>query len=278
MTSRIMSDAEIRRRKKTQGHVSQATGALGLAALGGTLAASRTGRGQLRKIPALKNKIAAPPPKDPNRDRIQGAITPVLATSAGLGGASSFNFAAYTGAESRKRKQAVPAPVKKDIGMDMGYFGEEGHPVKLPEIKVPIEKAWEPVASSYSPEGSRKKRAKAYETGALVGAGAGGAVAASQGTKAVQAGKKVKVVPNAAQLKPVKEGSNLVTRHGKSFKALDIDTLKPALKHGGKAAAGVAAVGAATYGHKKLKEKQSGSWQSYGKALTMDEIEKNLGR
>ena len=40
----MMSDAEIKRRKRVQGHVSQATGALGLAALGGTLAASRGGR------------------------------------------------------------------------------------------------------------------------------------------------------------------------------------------------------------------------------------------
>ena len=113
---RAMSDTEIRHRKKVQAGVSQAGGVLGLTALGGTLAASRGGRTALRKIPQLKPHIKAPAPKDPNRDRIQGAVTPVLATSAGLGGLGAFNFAAYTKAESRKRKAAVPKePMKKNM-------------------------------------------------------------------------------------------------------------------------------------------------------------------
>src|SRR5678815_4370214 len=134
--ARLMSDAEIKRRKRVQGHVSQATGALGLAALGGTLAASRGGRNTLRKIPALQSKIKKPPPLDPKRDKIKGAVTPVLATSAGLGGIGSFNFAAYTNAESRKRQQKKP--VVKSMGIQMGHYGEEGRPLRKEEI----EKAW----------------------------------------------------------------------------------------------------------------------------------------
>ena len=112
MAKRIMSDAEIRRRKHLQGTISQTTGTLGLTALGGTLLASRGGRNTLRKIPQLKNKIKAPPAKDPDRDKIKGAVTPILATGAGLGGLGAFNFAAYTNAESRKRKAGMTT-VKK---------------------------------------------------------------------------------------------------------------------------------------------------------------------
>lgn len=149
-SSRLMSDAEIRRRKKVQGHVSQATGALGLTALGGTLAASPAGRNALRKIPKLQEKVAAPKKKDPDRDRIKAATVPVLATSAGLGGASSFNFAAYTGAESRKR---------------------------------PVRKNWSATAGSYSPERNRRRRNDAYPG---LAAGASGGAAAAAGIKTSQ--------------------------------------------------------------------------------------------
>lgn len=131
--SRIMSDAEIRRRKKAQAVLSETTGGLGLAALGGTLAASTRGRNTLRKIPKLKEKVAAPKPKDPNRDKIKDATTPILATAAGLGGIGSFNFGMYTNAESRKRGPRQPQPVKKssvpepmfsEIGKAVDYEAE----------------------------------------------------------------------------------------------------------------------------------------------------------
>src|SRR5262245_21451655 len=124
MAGRLMSDAEVRRRKKLQAGISQTTGALGLGALAGTMVASRPGRRALRKIPQLKGKIKAPPPRDPNRDRIKGAVTPALATSAGIGGLGAFNFAAYTRAESRKRQQlAKPKTTtskRMEDEMDMG--------------------------------------------------------------------------------------------------------------------------------------------------------------
>lgn len=241
--NRLMSDAEIRRRKKVQGRVSEVTGGLGLVALGGTLAASRGGRNMLRKVPKLESKIKAPPARDPHRDRIKGAVTPVLATSAGLGGASSFNFAAYTRAESRKKKAMTPAPIKKQFEpMEMGYFGEEGRPVKLPKIEVPIEKAWEPVASNYDSERSRHRRSKVYESGALVTAGGAGAYTAHQGRKAV---KTIRATKPAADT--------------------TLDALRPAFRRGGKTIAGAAAVGAAVGANTAIKHKRKSSWESYGK-------------
>ena len=245
--ARAMSDTEIRHRKKIQAGASQAGGVLGLTALGGTMVASRSGRNTLRKIPQLKSRLAAPPPKDPNRDRIKGAITPVLATSAGIGGASAFNFASYTRAESKKRQNPSvvgqpPSRVKKreDEPMEMGYFGEEGHPIEFPEIEVPVSKAWEPSAGNFDSEAARKKRNKGYQGAALVGAGAGGAYTGHQGMKAVHAAGKIK-----PKMLP-KE-------------------LKVAGRHGGKTALGVGAVAGAAAVHRGLKRKEKGSWQPYAK-------------
>ena len=157
-----MSDAEIKRRKKIGSHLSQAGGAVGLTALGGTLLASRGGRNAMRAIPKLKPHVAAPKTLKPDRDRIQGVVNPLLATGAGLGGVGAFNFASYTGAEARKRTM-TPA-VKKNLEppIDMGYFGEEGRPVVLPAIERPDEvfKAWEPSAGKFDSEKSRGKRSQ----------------------------------------------------------------------------------------------------------------------
>jgi hypothetical protein len=105
-----MSDAEVRRRKKLQGHISQATGGLGLTALGGTLLATKTGnRLGSKALKAVKVKRVMPAP-----EAITTKFTaPVLATSAGIGGAGSFNFASYTGAEAKKRQRLTAVPVKK---------------------------------------------------------------------------------------------------------------------------------------------------------------------
>jgi hypothetical protein len=244
---RLMSDAEIRRRKKLQGHISQTTGALGLAALGGTLLASKTGG---RATKAAFQAVGRERPGVLKPKKLRKATAPLLATSAGIGGAGAFNFASYTGAESRKRKMT---PVTKGLAMDMGYYGEEGHPVELPEIKVPIEKAWEPVARNYDPEAKRHKRAKVYEP-ALAGAGAGatGAAgyAAAKGVK-LELKNRSKGQVKAASLPKVKVAQ--AARHAS------------AIKHG-KVAAGLAAAGAAGLGGSALVHRgRKGSWQSYSK-------------
>jgi len=264
---RLMSDAEIKRRKRAQGHLSQAGGAIGLAALGGTLAASRTGRNTLRKIPALQSKVRAPKPLDPERDKIQGVTTPLLATGAGLGGIGSFNFASYTNAESRKRTMNQPVKKQYQAPLEMGYYGEEGHPVTLPPIEVPIEKAWSPSAGNFDSERSRQKRSKAYQGGALVGAGAAGAYAGHHGMKAVHQGSKVKSKEMAEVHERVNSAKQpyKIALGSQGESAVPLKHLKPALKHGGKAAAGVAVVAGAAGAHRKLKRKQTGDWSPYAK-------------
>lgn len=283
MAKRIMSDAEIKRRKKVQGHVSQATGALGLAALGGTIAATPAGRRTLRKIPKLQSHVKAPV-KDPNADKLSGITTPVLATSAGLGGLGAFNFASYTGAESRKRAQ--PVTKNHEPGIDMGYFGEEGHPVKLSEIEVAFEKAWEPVASNFDSESSRGKRAKIYEGGALAVGGAGAAAGAHQGYKAFKAKPGAVADPTPRKLTNIVEkpdaagkmkrsASSAIKNEVKGITMEDFHAHQGAVKaarntrkaHGKKAAIGLGVAGLAAGAHHVVrdKRKQDSSWQPYSK-------------
>jgi hypothetical protein len=253
MAGRLMSDAEIRRRKKAQGHITQTTSTLGLAGLGVTGAAALAARKpgvlkQVQKLPKMKNAT-------PEKMKDTAINTGIV--SGGIGGVGGYNFAAYTNAESRKRK-----PVVKSMGMDMGYYGEEGRPIKLPEIKVPIEKAWQPVASNFDSEESRRKRAKKYEGAALVGAGGAGAYGAHHGLKAVEAARGVKT-------KTVKASAGgKVVSGAKEFKALPAGALKATGKHGGKALLGAGAVGLAAGAHGAIKQKRKGSWQPYAKRDT----------
>ena len=271
---RIMSDAEIKRRKKIGSHLSQAGGAVGLTALGGTLLASRGGRNAMRAIPKLRPHVAAPKTLKADRDKIQGVVNPLLATGAGLGGVGAFNFASYTGAEARKRTMTPAVKKSLDSGLEMGYFGEEGHPLKLPEIEVAFEKAWEPSAGKFDSEKSRGKRAKGYEAGAY---GVAGGAGAYSGHQAIKTGKKLKELP--VKMAPLSEkkvgrgkkrmGVDVNRGHIVSEKAIPLSRVKETkvLRHGGKAAAGAAIAGGALYGAHKIKEKSQsgGSWTPYAK-------------
>lgn len=141
-----MSDAEIRRRKKIQSASSRAGGTLGLTALGAFGASKVPGSRVASKLGRL-NKI--------NPKKMENIALGASTAGAGIGGAASFNFASYTSAEAKKRQRK---PIAK------------GHLV--------IAKKWEPVATNYTPEGSRKKRnqnqvkALAGVSGAAAGAGA----------------------------------------------------------------------------------------------------------
>lgn len=113
----LMSDAEIRRRKKVQGGTSRATSTLGLTALGLTAATIspktygtvgravkspiKSTRGAYRKVKTMSG--------DERRKAVRGATVPIMAVSGGIGGVGGYNFARYTEAEARKRTQ-----VKKD--------------------------------------------------------------------------------------------------------------------------------------------------------------------
>jgi hypothetical protein len=255
--ARTMSDAEIRRRKKLQGHISQTTGALGLASLGAFAASKVPAAKVLTKTPKLR-RLAAGPVSRINPKKAENIALGTSTAAGGIGGAGAFNFASYTGAESKKRKPNYgqpPSRVKKELGMDTGYYGEEGHPIKLEEIKVPIEKAWSPSASNFDSEASRHKRTKVHELGTAAAVGGGAGYAGFHGSKAAKESKGIKTIKYA----------------GGKGKAVPVGAGAPAVKaakHGGKALAGVAAAGAAAGLHSAVKRGKKSSWQSYAKSST----------
>lgn len=218
-----MSDAEIRRRKKLQGHISQTTGALGLTALGGTLLATKTGSNATKQAFKAVNMTR---PSFLKPKKLKKATAPLLATSAGIGGAGSFNFASYTAAEGRKRK-----------------------------MQQPVKKAWEPQARNYSPESKRMRRAQNYERAGYAGAAAASAGAIAAGSKAVSQRRSVSTpgykraagLPSVAnKIKNVKTASN-----------------KNAAIAGASAITGLASFAAA---QRAKKERTQGSWQPYSKS------------
>ena len=241
--ARLMSDAEIRRRKKLQGHISQTTGTLGLASLGAYTASKIPGAKVLTKTPRLRRLGASRAINAINPKKAEGAALGLSTAGAGIGGAGSYNFAAYTGAESRKRKMQ---PVKKELGMEMGYYGEEGRPIKLPEIKVPIEKAWSPSASNYNPEVSRRKRNQVTEVAAAGAAGGLGGASARRLHQGITL--KGQAVQREMKGKSGLKARRLASSRLKSGKLL------------GAAAAG--ATGAAAFTHHGRRSK---SWQGYSK-------------
>lgn len=252
-----MSDAEIRRRKKVQGNISHTTSTLGLGALATTGVAALAARkpGVLRavqKIPKL-GKVTPQKMKDT-------AVTTGL-ISGGIGGVGGYNFASYTNAESRKRQRPMvvqPKKIKKgmDMGLEMGHYGEEGRPVELPVIEPEqelVEKAWSPVASNYSPEGLRHKRAKKYETGLETASLGTAAAAFGVGTKGLRAEAKNH---SAGQVK----ASSLP-----KVKAAQSARRASAVKNG-KVALGLAGASVATgIGAEAVHRKRKSDWQSYGK-------------
>jgi hypothetical protein len=99
----LISDAEIRRRKKIQARTSQATGALGIGALGAQIASTKTGGAAGAKLAGLARVKNPTKFGESVRARGEKVRVPLLATSAGIGSVASFNFARYTDAEARKR-------------------------------------------------------------------------------------------------------------------------------------------------------------------------------
>lgn len=133
MASRIMSDAEIRRRKKLQGRISQTTGTLGLTSLAAYGTSKIPGAKFMAKTPKLR-RIASSIDTKKAKDIALGTST----AGAGIGGAGSYNFAAYTNAESRKRKPAM-STVKKSH--EVPFVGEEGTAATYEAELVEFEKA-----------------------------------------------------------------------------------------------------------------------------------------
>jgi hypothetical protein len=258
--ARLMSEAEQRRRQKLQSKIGRTTSTMGLTALGVTGAAAVAAKkpGALKAIQKLPGLKTATP------KGMEGAALKSGIVSGGIGGVGGFNQASIYSAESRRRKQPA-VPVKKELGMDMGYYGEEGRPLTHEQIEAEIEKAWTPSASNFDSEGSRKKRADAYGGAALVGAGGGGAYAAHHGLKAVEAGKGIKPHVVAEVTRDVKGAAKISSARANHYKAISTGSLKAVGRHGGKAAAGLAAVAGAAATHSAIKRKKEGGWQPYAK-------------
>jgi hypothetical protein len=271
----LMSDAELRRRKKLQGTISRTTSTLGLAGVGtlGAGLALKKNPAMLRKIPRyskLSNKAI-----QAKGARLGERATHIGILSGGIGGLGGYNFAAYTNAESRKRQMK---PVAKSYGHEADmtpYTGEEG-----------VAKAWSPTGDTFDSEARRGKRSKVYEGASLAGAGAGGAAVAHYGTHAVRhavratrAYKPVELHEKSVTTRKITRGANkgkmADTAHYKPTKAVKVGRLTREIgatgKAGAKGLAGAAVLGGSLYAHKKIKEGRAGSWQPYAKRLSGDE-------
>jgi hypothetical protein len=241
MAKRLMSDAEIKHRKKVQGAVSRTTSTLGLGGLGllGASAVARKNPGvlkPLRKIPALKT--ATP-------DKLRETAQNVGLVSGGIGGVGGYNFAAYTSAESRKRKVVSKA-------MDIAPMAGE----------VGFAKAWEPVGRTYDPESQRKARnqhqvqAAAGSATALAGSSVGaGALKRRYETKRGQIRPKNLV----GEMSPKQKNWAENLGGGKKLHAKAVKAGKAQL------GLGAAAVGALGVGTALEHKRRSQGWQSYSK-------------
>lgn len=229
----VMSDTELRRRKKLQGQISRTTSTLGLTGVGllGTSLALKKKPGMFKAVPGLKKA---------NPDKLREGAQNIGLVSGGIGGIGGYNFAAYTNAESRKRKQGV---MKSLDGPEMdGTYGAVG-----------FAKNWQPVARNYNPESKRQKRAESYPKIAAAASGATGAAAAGAALSGYDKITDAKAI----------RAQNVASGARKAYKplhALGMKRMKTAGKLG--AVSATAAGGAAILHHKK----KSDDWASYAKS------------
>ena len=218
-----MSDAEIKRRKQLQGKISRTTSTLGLGSLAalGTAAVVTKNPKALKKLPYLKN--ASP-------KALKGAALNTGVVSSGIGGVGGYNFAAYTAAESRKKK---PVALVKSLSSEHEMEATYGE----------VAKAWTPtIERPYDPEEKRHARNRTQEV--ALGA-AGGAGVATGGVVAAEGHLRVK-----NYTKNDKSGTKI--RNARKLRG-----------RGGKVA--VAGAGALLASEGVRRKRESGSWSSYSK-------------
>lgn len=252
LNKRGMSDTEIRHRKKIQGQIGRTTSTLGLTGLGLTGAAAVAARKpgvlrQLKKAPKLGQLTS---------EKMKNTAINTGIISGGIGGVGGFNQAAVYSAESKRRR----TPVSKGVAMEMGYYGEQGQALSTEQI----EKAWSPVASTFDSEKSRKRRAKSYEAGAGVAAGASAAYGVHHGSGTLQAIKRAAPKEVATVHRATDSAGRLARRASpsQSYKALPLSELADVAHHGKRAAIGAAATGAAAASGVAINRKRKKSWQT----------------
>ena len=175
VSKRVMSEAELRRRRKIQGNIGRTTSSLGLTGLGitGAALAARRSPGALKalqKIPKVGGKLGKTP--EEASAKLKNAAINTGMVSGGIGGVGGFNQASIYSDEAKRKKT-----VTKGLTTDVGVYGEEGRIEK---------KDWQPSVSRHDSERSRMKRSQAYED---VGGPAAGVLAAGAGYKGAKAGK-----------------------------------------------------------------------------------------
>lgn len=182
---RNMSQREIQHRKAVGSKLTMAGSTLALGSLGAKgLATAAPKIGKLAKIPGL----AAQADK---------AATNLAIGATGIGGASGFNFAAYTKAEAKQRKPAAPKPPtmpKPAAGLKRptqpkqrtGFAKEAPSMLDfgLGSVHQGSSQWTEQVEKAYDPEANRAKRLDHAATAFTAGAGASAAGAAFTGKKA----------------------------------------------------------------------------------------------
>lgn len=179
---RNMSQREIQHRKAVGSKLTMAGSTLALGSLGAKgLATAAPKIGKLAKIPGLATQA-------------DKAATNLAIGATGIGGASGFNFAAYTKAEAKQRKPAAPKPPTAPVGLKRptqpkqrtGFAKEAPSMLDfgLGSVHQGSSQWTEQVEKAYDPEANRAKRLDHAATAFTAGAGASAAGAAFTGKKA----------------------------------------------------------------------------------------------
>lgn len=258
INKRTMGQPELQRRRQLQGNIGRTTSTLGLIgtglAGGAALAAKKKGvLTAIRKVPKLGGVTP---------EKMRNAALSTGIVSGGIGGVGGFNQASIYSAEAKQRKKpVVKSAGASSMGIETGYFGDEGRPVALDPIETEIAKDWSPVATNYNPESLRHGRNRKQQTALTAASGATGAGALAAGGSA------------ARGLKNLRPGQ-IRARNFPTVKAAQAARRATAVKHG-KLAAGLAGASAATGLGAALvnQRRKSSSWASYEKRL--DEIGKS---
>jgi hypothetical protein len=191
--SAVMSDAELRRRRKAQAALSMTTASIGLSALG-----AKGTAGALRKVSVGQKKIG----NVVRAKQLKGAakkvdqhVTTALTAGAGLGGIGGFNYAAITNAEARKRVSKARIPTRGAGFLRRGVTNSSGteHWMEVGRKDNP----WRVTTKEYPNQGVKtkgkmKKMPVAVTAGLVGGYGTIGGVTAWQAHK-----KKMQTVKKA---------------------------------------------------------------------------------
>lgn len=132
---RLMTDAEVKHRKKLQAGIAVTTSTLGLGALGlkgGSVAAGRVARtaGKVaakEHLPPLQRLAAGEKEARFHKlsHNLNNAALNTGIVSSGIGGVGGYNFASYTRAEGKKRQVTKSFGGGMDFGLDGVQQGEE---------------------------------------------------------------------------------------------------------------------------------------------------------